>query len=83
MVKKSAAKEFAGLPRAIQERLSDAMEEIAKDPRRPRAGLDAKRLKGTTDGWRLRIGDYRGICEIEGSAVTFTRFGHRSRIHSP
>ena len=43
--------------------------------------MDVKPLRGLRGAWRLRIGDYRGIYELEPGKVRFTRFGHRSNVY--
>jgi len=48
---------------------------------KPRPGLDIKPLRGMKGTWRLRIGSYRGIFEMEAGQVRFTRFGHRKEIY--
>lgn len=80
LISRSAERELARLPRDVQERFAKAFEEMAKDPR-PRPGLDTKPLRGMKGAWRLRIGSYRGIFEMEGGQVRFTRFGHRSNVY--
>ena len=79
-LKRSAEKEFSRLPKREQARFVDPINALADDPFRPRPGVDIKRLKGTRAVYRLRVGDYRGIYEIEGAHVIFTRFGHRSKV---
>lgn len=80
-VKPSAEREFRRLPREIQRRFANAFEALAEDPTRARPGLDVKPLRGLRGAWRLRIGDYRGIYELEPGKVRFTRFGHRSNVY--
>ncbi len=43
------------------------------------AGL--KKIKGYTDYYRLRIGDYRLGLEIEGQTLALVRFLHRKEIY--
>ncbi|HLF16110.1 MAG TPA: type II toxin-antitoxin system RelE/ParE family toxin [Candidatus Thermoplasmatota archaeon] len=38
-------------------------------------------MEGQAGRWRLRVGQYRGIFEVEGGTVRFVRFGHRSSIY--
>lgn len=80
LISRSAERELARLPRDIQERFAKALEELAKDPR-PRPGLDVKPLRGMKGAWRLRIGPYRAIYEVEEGQVRFTRFGRRSNVY--
>jgi len=79
--KPSAEREFRRLPREIQRRFAKALESLAKDPTRPRPGLDVKPLRGVRGTWRLRIGHDRSIYDFEPGIVRFTRFGHRSTIY--
>jgi len=80
--KPSAEREFRRLPREIQRRFAKAFELLAEGPTRPRPGLDVKPLRGVKDTWRLRVGHYRGIFEVEPGKVRFTRFGHRSDVYA-
>lgn len=81
LISRSAERELARLPREIQRRFAKALEELAKDPR-PRPGLDVKPLRGMKGAWRLRIGSYRAIYELEEGQVRLTRFGHRSSVYA-
>jgi len=40
-----------------------------------------KKLKGTSNYYRLRIGDYRMGLFVEGDTVTISRFLHRKDIY--
>ncbi len=79
--KPSAEREFRRLPREVQRRFVKAFELLAEGPTRPRPSLDVKALRGVKDTWRLRVGDYRGIYEVEPGKIRFTRFGHRSTVY--
>jgi len=79
--KASAEKEFRRLPREIQRRFAKAFEVLAQEPTRARPGLDIKPLRGVKATWRLRVGDFRGVYEVERDTVRFTRFGHRSSVY--
>ena len=79
--KSSAEREFRRLPREIQRRFASAFKSLAEEPTRPRPRLDVKPLRGVKATWRLRVGDYRGIYEVEPGKVRFTRFGHRSNVY--
>lgn len=75
----SAVKDLQALPSHVQRRFQAAMERIQTNPFRARPGVGVKPLHGGT--WHLRIGEYRGIYEVQGKVVTFTRFGHRSTVY--
>jgi mRNA-degrading endonuclease RelE of RelBE toxin-antitoxin system len=78
---RSAEHEFERLDREVQERFSAAIGLLRENPGKPRPGLDVRPLRGLKGMWRLRVGDYRGIFQREGSTLTFTRFAHRSNVY--
>ena len=80
--KPSAEREFHRLPGDIQRRFARAFEVLAEEPTRSRTGLDVRPVRGAKDTWRLRVGEYRGIYEVEPGKVRFTRFGHRSNVYA-
>jgi len=55
-----------------------AIDELAEDPR-PR---NSRKLRGK-EGWRIRVGDYRAIYEIDDEAreVLILDIGHRRNIY--
>ncbi|WP_187347186.1 type II toxin-antitoxin system RelE/ParE family toxin [Nocardiopsis sp. CNR-923] len=50
-----AAKQVKKLDKSLQRRVLDKAHELAKDPRPP----GCVKVKGTTDLWRVKVGDYR------------------------
>ena len=81
LLTRSAEREFEALERSTQKRFAAAIEELRKDPRRARPGLDIRPLRGLKGMWRLRVGDFRGIYQLADDSVTFTRFAHRSKVY--
>ena len=73
-----AQRELARLPQGIYERVRDAIRTLAQDPR-PSGCLKLKAHKG----WRIRIGDYRVVYEIDDQqqVVTVFHIGHRSDVY--
>ena len=73
-----AQKQLARLPGGAYERVRDAIRRLAADPR----PLGCLKLTGR-DGWRVRVGDYRVIYEIEDSqhVVTVVDVGHRREVY--
>ena len=73
-----AQKELGNLPVIEYERVRDAIAGLANDPRPP----GCKKLTGR-DGWRIRIGNYRVIYDINGREllVTVVRAGNRRDIY--
>lgn len=60
--KKSATKGLLKMPGKMQTRMVRALKKVAVDPRDYQG--DWKRLKGSPY-WRLRVGSYRAICDIQ------------------
>ena len=78
-VKKSARKEIAVLPKREQRRVVSAIEALADDPR----PAGARKLTGTEDAYRLRVGDYRIVYVIADKVLTVlvVRVGHRRDVY--
>lgn len=74
----SARKSLCKLPLPIQKRLQVAIDELADDPFPP--GM--KKLVGE-DGYRIRVGDYRVIYNVEHGhlIVLVIRIGHRREVY--
>lgn len=75
----AAARQVKKLPRPVQIRILRQITELADDPR-PHG---ARKLAGQHNAWRVRVGDYRLIYEVEDGAliVTVVRAGHRREIY--
>ncbi len=73
-----AQKELGALPDEVYCRLRDAICGLADNPRPP----GCLKLTGR-DGWRIRIGQYRLVYEIDddGQLVTVLHVGHRRDIY--
>ncbi|MEW5947497.1 MAG: type II toxin-antitoxin system RelE/ParE family toxin [bacterium] len=75
---RSAQKELAALQRGDYERIKRSIRNLSEEPR-PEG---CRKLAGR-DGWRIRVGEYRVIYEIDdaGNAVTVLHIGHRSDVY--
>jgi mRNA interferase RelE/StbE len=75
----SAAKELHRLPSMVVARIVQRLERLAASPRPP----GCKKLKGGDQEWRIRVGDYRIVYEIDDSAKTVdvTRIAHRREVY--
>ncbi len=73
-----AQKELAQLPAEAYERVRGAIRALGNDPR-PTGCL---KLSGR-EGWRIRVGSYRVIYEIDDKqqSVTILHIGHRSDVY--
>ena len=57
-------KSLSAMPKDVATRIIERMEIIAANPFGQHAA--AKRLKGTDDGFRLRVGDWRALYRVLG-----------------
>ena len=75
----SAAKEFRSLSPQLKRRVSSAIDALAQDPRPP--GL--RKLVGHAHLYRIRVGQYRVVYEIddEGQFIRVTRIRHRREVY--
>ncbi|MBW4640241.1 MAG: type II toxin-antitoxin system RelE/ParE family toxin [Gloeocapsa sp. UFS-A4-WI-NPMV-4B04] len=73
-----AQKELAELPTGVYERVRDSIDALAQEPRPPGCVKLTNR-----QGWRIRVGDYRVIYEIDDQhkTVTILNIGHRRDIY--
>ena len=73
-----AQKELAQLSRQEYERIKEAIKNLSDNPR-PQG---CKKLTGR-EGWRIRIGDYRVLYEIDDAKqiLTILHIGHRRDIY--
>jgi mRNA interferase RelE/StbE len=74
-----AARQFAELEAPLQKRIGARIDALAKDPRPP----SSRKLVGSDDLYRIRVGDYRVIYRIEDRVVLITviRIGHRRDVY--
>ncbi|WP_173923480.1 type II toxin-antitoxin system RelE/ParE family toxin [Agromyces sp. Marseille-P2726] len=75
----AAARQVRKLEPAARRRVVVALGELEVDPRP--AGV--KRLTGVDNAWRVRVGDYRILYEIEDDVVLVTvfRVAHRREVY--
>jgi len=77
---KQAAKYLKKIDKLTRKRLMDALMELAENPF---ADTSVKRLKGHTDTFRKRVGDFRIIFEVnQGDLVVLVlKIGSRGDIY--
>ena len=75
----SASRELRALDPQIQRRIAAKVTELCDDPFPP--GI--KKLRGQTDHFRIRVGDFRIIYRIDGQrvVVVIVRIGHRREVY--
>lgn len=76
---KTARRQIERLPLGVRSRIERKLQVLADDPR-PRG---VARMAGTNLGYRLRVGDYRVVYEIEDEIllVLVIRVAHRRDIY--
>lgn len=73
-----ATKVLEKLPDGLYEQITETIQELSINPRPP----GCKKLKGR-QGYRIRVGDYRVVYEIEDDKllVLVIEIGHRREIY--
>ena len=62
---RSARKELEQLPDAALQRVFARIEALAENPRPP----GCKKLRGATDLWRIRVGNYRVVYQVADAVL--------------
>lgn len=75
--KPRAVKDLAAIGKSDAQRIITKIEELQNDL----AG-DVKRLTNFTPEYRLRVGDYRVLFEVEADKVVIYRIKHRREAYS-
>jgi mRNA interferase RelE/StbE len=80
-VTRTAIKERDRLDAQIRSRIDDVLRQLPENPRP--AGV--KKLSGRSHDWRIRVGDYRILYEIDDAdmVVTVWRIRHRRQAYQP
>ena len=78
VIQARAGRDLRSLPPFIRERVTANLLRLGEDPRPP----GALKLVGR-DGWRIRVGDYRVLYDIDDRerVVTIAQVGHRRNIY--
>ena len=78
LIERSALKAISKIPLDYRDRIIDAIRGLAEEPR----PAGAKKLSGR-DAWRIRLGSYRVIYEINGDelAILVVAIGHRKDVY--
>jgi mRNA interferase RelE/StbE len=78
-IRPAAQRQFARLPAHIKKAVATEFEALADEPR-PHG---CRKLVGSADTYRVRVGDYRVVYQIDDGAhaVRVTVIGHRSEVY--
>ncbi len=68
------------LPRGEQKRIRTAIDALGTDPRPD----GVTKLSGTSDSYRIRVGNYRIVYTIDDGKLTIVvvRIGHRREVYN-
>ena len=77
-IRRQAVKELSRIDRRDRERIQQAIDGLAENPR----PAESKKLR-SRDGWRLRVGVYRILYRIEKERllVLVVKIGHRRDVY--
>jgi mRNA interferase RelE/StbE len=78
-VEKAAENDLKRLPATIFHRIISQIRALAENPR----PLGCRKLTGSKNDWRIRIGDYRVLYEIDekAKAARVMRVRHRREVY--
>lgn len=79
MIAPAAAREMKKLDRLVGQQIADTISGLALDPR----PTGVRKLTGSTNGYRLRVGDYRILYQITDKVllVLVVKVGHRRDVY--
>ena len=79
IVERSAEKDLKKLSSEVRPRAVAALQALAKNPR----PAGSRKLAGSENDWRIRVGDYRIVYEIadEIRIVRISRVRHRKDVY--
>lgn len=79
LLERAAVKDLSRLSSEIHARVIAAIQGLATNPRPP----GCRKLAGSTNDWRIRVGDYRVVYEIADQIriVRVNRVRHRREVY--
>jgi mRNA interferase RelE/StbE len=79
LLERSAERDLGRLSSKVHDRVIAALQELAANPRPP----GCRKLLGSKNDWRIRVGDYRVIYEFADSVreVRVNRVRHRREVY--
>jgi len=79
LLERGAEKDLSRLSSEIHERIIAAIQALRNNPRPP----GCRKLTGSKNDWRIRVGDYRVLYEIadEIRVVRVNRVRHRREVY--
>jgi mRNA interferase RelE/StbE len=79
LIERTAERDLQSLPSNILNRIAPRIKALAEDPR----PSGCHKLTGSRNDWRIRIGDYRVVYEIDDKRkqVRIFRVRHRREVY--
>lgn len=79
LLERGAERDLRRLPEAIHDRIIRALNGLSTNPRPP----GCRKLSGSKNDWRMRVGDYRVIYEIADAnrIIRVNRVRHRREVY--
>jgi mRNA interferase RelE/StbE len=79
LIERTAERDLRALPQAIFNRTVSRINALAENPRPP----GCHKLTGSRNDWRIRIGDYRVVYDIDDTRrrVRIFRVKHRREVY--
>ncbi len=83
LVDERVKKDLRGVPGYIIDKFIMILGELETDPTNKRPGVDTKKLRGYSDIFRIRIGNYRVFYSVddENHSVRITAVVHRKKAY--
>jgi mRNA interferase RelE/StbE len=77
--KPAALRQLEKLPRPVQKRIGAKIEALRDDP----FPAGSKKLSGLPDTWRVRVGDYRIVYQVQRGIllILVLAVGHRREVY--
>jgi len=79
LLERRAQRDIKKLPTEVFQRIIPHIKALAEDPKPP----GCRKIAGSKNDWRIRIGEYRVIYEIDehAEAVKVMRIRHRKEVY--
>jgi mRNA interferase RelE/StbE len=79
LLERNAERDLKKLPKEIFDRVVLRIKSLSQNPKPP----GTRKIVGSRNDWRIRVGDYRVIYEIdeEGRAIRIMRIRHRKQAY--
>lgn len=78
-LERAAERDLKSLPSKLHNRVISALQKLAREPR----PSGCRKLTGSDHDWRIRVGEYRVVYEIDDTAqvIRVNRVRHRREVY--